>query len=321
MQELVELIVGKYDGSLKAEHGTGANMAPYVRARVGHQGDGDDVADQAARGSRRDPRSGDRAEPRSGSAPAAPEVDARIEGAATKCIECGFCEPGCPSRNVTTTPRQRIVLRREIARQQPDSPVRTALESEYRYDAIETCAADGSCAAACPVGIDTGQLIKDLRTRGHTSRAERVAERVAARFELAERAARVGVRVGGRAGRAAGRERASPGSAPAPTDGADGRRRRIHAGLHQPDLRQSARDRPAPDAARGTRVALGPRGEAALDPAGRRRALLRDPVELKGLRPGPRADARQTQCSAPALDRRRRASARDRRELLRARGP
>src|SRR4051812_50080812 len=39
-----------------------------------------------------------------------------IEESATTCVECGFCEPVCPSRNLTTTPRQRIVLRRGMAR-------------------------------------------------------------------------------------------------------------------------------------------------------------------------------------------------------------
>src|SRR5205807_10518990 len=71
-----------------------------------------------------------------------------VEESVTKCIECGFCEPVCPSQNVTTTPRQRIVLRREMARQPPRSPVLNALNEQYNYDAIETCAADGSCMHA-----------------------------------------------------------------------------------------------------------------------------------------------------------------------------
>lgn len=35
MDDVVELVVGKYDGSLKAEHGTGRNMAPFVRREWG----------------------------------------------------------------------------------------------------------------------------------------------------------------------------------------------------------------------------------------------------------------------------------------------
>src|SRR5437763_8353584 len=83
-----------------------------------------------------------------------------IEEVATKCIECGFCEPVCPSRNVTTTPRQRIVVRREMARQQEGSPVLRALEQQFEYDGDQTCAVDGSCMRACPVASDTGKLVK-----------------------------------------------------------------------------------------------------------------------------------------------------------------
>jgi D-lactate dehydrogenase len=103
----------------------------------------------------------------------------------------------CPSRNVSTTPRQRIALRREMARQAPGSPVLKALARQYEYDAIQTCAVDGSCMEACPVGIDTGRLIKGLRVREHGEHAERVALEVARRYALAERGARTAVRAGG----------------------------------------------------------------------------------------------------------------------------
>src|SRR5207248_3796246 len=116
---------------------------------------------------------------------------------ATKCIECGFCEPVCPSRNVTTTPRQRIVVRREMARQPQDSPVQTALREQYGYDALDTCAADGSCMHACPVAIDTGKLVKALRHDGHGARAEQAGGALAARYDVAERATRGALRAGG----------------------------------------------------------------------------------------------------------------------------
>src|SRR5258708_35102325 len=95
------------------------------------------------------------------------KVVREVEPEVDRCVECGFCEPVCPSRDLTTTPRQRIALRREMARQQPGSPVLTALLADHAYDAVETCAADGSCAIACPVGIDTGKLVKELRARSH----------------------------------------------------------------------------------------------------------------------------------------------------------
>ena len=119
-----------------------------------------------------------------------------IEEVATQCIECGFCEPVCPSRNLTTTPRQRIVLRREMARQPAGSPVLAALLEQYEYDGIQTCAADGSCSLACPVGIDTGKLIKDLRAREHGETDERAALTLARHWAAVERGARAGLRAG-----------------------------------------------------------------------------------------------------------------------------
>jgi D-lactate dehydrogenase len=127
-------------------------------------------------------------------------------------VECGFCEPVCPSRNITTTPRQRIALRREMARQPVGSPVLDALLEQYEYDAIDTCAADGACALACPVAIDTGKLVKELRHRRHGDRAERGAEELAKHYGIAERAARVGIRTGASALRV--RNGALPSAAP-----------------------------------------------------------------------------------------------------------
>jgi D-lactate dehydrogenase len=204
MHALVELIVDKYDGSLKAEHGTGVNMAPFVEREWGP------VATEMMW------RVKQLADPDGILAPGVvlnrdPGVHLRnlkstpeIEEVATKCIECGFCEPVCPSRNVTTTPRQRIVLRREMVRQPAGSPVLSALLEQYEYDAIETCAADGTCKSACPVGIDTGKLIKDFRRRERTDREGAVALALAKRFALVERAARTGLRAGGLASRMLG---------------------------------------------------------------------------------------------------------------------
>ncbi len=195
--ELVALIVDKYDGSLKAEHGTGINMAPFVEREWGIR-----ATELMWRVKRL-------ADPDGILAPGIvlnrePGVHLRnlkgvpeIEDVATKCIECGFCEPVCPSRNVTTTPRQRIALRREMARQAPGSQVLIALAQQYEYDAIQTCAVDGSCEAACPVGIDTGRLMKGLRVRAHGERADRAALEVAKRYAIAERAAQTALHAGG----------------------------------------------------------------------------------------------------------------------------
>ncbi|MEO8092873.1 MAG: FAD-binding and (Fe-S)-binding domain-containing protein, partial [bacterium] len=160
ISKLVDLIVDKYDGSLKAEHGTGLNMAPYVEREWGAK-----ATEMMWRIKRL-------ADPEGVLAPGVilnrdPGVAMRnlqstppIEEEATACVECGMCEPVCPSRNVTTTPRQRILLRREMARQPAGSPMLETLLLEYEHDAIQTCAADGSCGPACQVAIDTGKLIK-----------------------------------------------------------------------------------------------------------------------------------------------------------------
>jgi D-lactate dehydrogenase len=213
MAELVELVVGKYDGSLKAEHGTGINMAPYVEREWGEK------ATELMW------RVKQLADPDGVLAPGVvlnrdPGVHLRnlkttppIEESATTCVECGFCEPVCPSRNLTTTPRQRIVLRREIARQPEGSPVHRALLAEQEYDSLETCAVDGSCQLACPVGIDTGKLVKELRQESHSARAERAALAAAKRWLAVERAARAALRLGGPLARRTKRGKALPGPA------------------------------------------------------------------------------------------------------------
>jgi len=197
MGKLVELVVNRYDGSLKAEHGTGLNMAPYVALEWGEKAT--ELMWQVKR----------LADPDAVLAPGVvlnrdPGVHLRnlkttppIEEEATTCVECGFCEPVCPSRLLTTTPRQRIVLRREMARQPAGSELLATLLREYEYDGLETCAADGSCRLSCPVGIDTGELVKGLRARQRTARAERVALALARRWDRVERAARGGLRLGG----------------------------------------------------------------------------------------------------------------------------
>ena len=130
---------------------------PVRRARVGPEGDRADVARSSGSptltGS--SPRCG--AQPRPGRAPAQPEDRPRDRGERHQVHRVRLLRAGLPVANVTTTPRQRIVLRREMARQPPGSPVRAALSEQYDYDGIETCAADGSCMTACPVAIDTGK--------------------------------------------------------------------------------------------------------------------------------------------------------------------
>jgi D-lactate dehydrogenase len=195
MKELVELVVRKHDGSLKAEHGTGLNMAPFLESEWG------------AKATAVMWRIKELADPKGILGPnviltrnaklhlenlkSVPLIENVTDS--VQCIECGFCEPVCPSRNVTMTPRQRIVTRREMARQSPGSPMLARLQEEYQYDGIETCAGDGTCAIPCPIGINTGALIHEFRAMETTPTADNVALRLAKNWTAVEKAARVGL--------------------------------------------------------------------------------------------------------------------------------
>ena len=163
-EEMVNLVLSN-EGTLKAEHGTGRIMAPFVRRQYGES------LYRVMREIKRlcDPLGllnpgivlNDDAASHMAHLKTSPMVEPEVD----RCVECGYCEPVCPSKDLTLTPRQRIVLRREIARadQAGNTALKAELENEYRYDGVETCAVDGMCQTACPVLIDTGQLVKRLR--------------------------------------------------------------------------------------------------------------------------------------------------------------
>jgi D-lactate dehydrogenase len=194
----VALVVG-YGGSLKAEHGTGRNMAPFVEAEWGPEARAIMVRLKALA----DPRGllnpgvilDDDPRAHLAHLKAMPVVEEEVD----KCIECGYCEPVCPSRELTLTPRQRIVVRREIARlvlTGEDPGLLGDLRETYPYMALDTCAADGLCATTCPVGIDTGALVKRLRRTAHSARAQAVALAVSRHLAKVEPLVRLGLRSG-----------------------------------------------------------------------------------------------------------------------------
>ncbi|MFI1496539.1 FAD-binding and (Fe-S)-binding domain-containing protein [Streptomyces platensis] len=200
MDEFCRLTVERFDGSLKAEHATGRNIAPFLALEWGPRATElmwrikETVDPHGILAPRvlldRDPRAHLRGL----------KTLPRVEARADPCIECGFCEPACPSGDLTTTPRQRIVLRREMLRQPAGSPVTTALLDAYGYDAVDTCASDSVCQLACPVGIDTGALMKEFRHRRHTPREEWIAAQSARQFKAVEKAARLAVAAADRIG-------------------------------------------------------------------------------------------------------------------------
>ena len=112
-----------------------------------------------------------------------------------KCIECGFCEPTCPSNELTLTPRQRIVINREISRLESIGNHKEAKEYKklYQYDGIETCATCSLCSSACPVKIDTGSLTKHLRAEQLTPASKSVANFVANNFSATLKGVRFGL--------------------------------------------------------------------------------------------------------------------------------
>jgi D-lactate dehydrogenase len=205
MDELTAVIVKRYDGSLKAEHGTGRNIAPFVEREWGkHIYDlmwevkrllDPDMVLSPGVVLDRDPQAHLK------HLKVMPAVSPIVD----KCIECGFCEPRCPSRNLTTTPRQRISVLREIERLlRSKDPANTAIADEllreYEYYGNETCATDGMCATACPVKINTGEMIKDLRHDIHSPGAKRIAAVMASNFGLLSKGAWAGltaIRLGG----------------------------------------------------------------------------------------------------------------------------
>ena len=196
MEAVCRLVVEKYDGSLKAEHGTGRNMAPYVELEWGRDG----YALMRRIKALLDPENllnpgvifNDDQQVHLKNLKPMPAADPIVD----TCIECGFCEPRCPSHGLTLSPRQRIVGWREIARLErmggEDKKV-AELRSLYDYYGIDTCAGDGLCALACPVGIETGVLMKALRGRALSGTARRTADWAASHFGAVEQSVRVGL--------------------------------------------------------------------------------------------------------------------------------
>ncbi|WP_086980686.1 FAD-binding and (Fe-S)-binding domain-containing protein [Vibrio aphrogenes] len=164
MDDVTQLVAVKYQGSLKAEHGTGRNMAPYVELEWGKQGyrlmqeikrlfDPQGLLNPGVIINNDSDAHLTHLKPM-------PQADDLVD----RCIECGFCEAVCPSRTLSLSPRQRIVLYRELQQQKRDGKASASeLEKLFHYQGIETCAATGLCEQRCPVGINTGDLIKKLR--------------------------------------------------------------------------------------------------------------------------------------------------------------
>lgn len=168
MDEVKTLVVDKYDGSLKAEHGTGRNMAPFVKYEWGERAYGFMKAVKEL------------FDPKGLLNPGVifnedphchlkhfkpmPLTNAHVD----KCIECGFCEVNCLTCGFSLSSRQRIVIQREISRLKKLSDTESSerlktLQKQYKYLGNATCAGDGLCSMSCPMGINVGDLTHDIR--------------------------------------------------------------------------------------------------------------------------------------------------------------
>ena len=224
MDAVCDIVVTKYDGSLKGEHGTGRNMAPFVELEWGNKA----YALMRRIKSAFDPRGlinpgvvvGDDPEAHLRNLKALPPVDDIVD----KCIECGFCEGMCPSKDLTLTPRQRITAAREMARlraaigemdgddhggrdgeghgvgsvsgaaTRADTVARLArFEKDFVYLGEGTCATDGLCAVSCPVSIDTGRYTKELRAAAAGTSAKATARFIGGHFSATTAGLRTGL--------------------------------------------------------------------------------------------------------------------------------
>ena len=199
MDDVCQLVAVDYQGSLKAEHGTGRNMAPFIELEWGRQGFSlmRQLKDLFDPSNLLNPGVIINDDPLAHiknlkNLPAADDI-------VDKCIECGFCEPVCPSKGLSLTPRQRITTYREISRltASDDNPsLLSELEKDFNYLGIDTCAATGLCADRCPVGINTGDLIRELR-HDKNAKYQGLSKKLANNFASIEKMTRVSLAIAG----------------------------------------------------------------------------------------------------------------------------
>lgn len=207
-KDIAVLVLEKYKGSLKAEHGTGRQIAPFIADEWGEE------AFQIMKALKAlvDPHQllnpgviiNEDKDCHVKNLKTLPVVEEEVD----KCIECGYCEHRCPSREFTMTPRRRIVVRRALQRLAKENNTDTyqQLLKEYQFDGLDTCAVDGLCALECPVDINTGELVKRLRRENHSTNANAMAVLVAKHFGKVETLVKTAVKTGQMANRLLGKQ-------------------------------------------------------------------------------------------------------------------
>jgi D-lactate dehydrogenase len=174
--DLSQLVSVQYGGSLKAEHGTGRAIAPFVEAEWGSKAYGLMWRIKALFDPENLLNPGVLLNPDDKVHIKHLKVMPTADELVDLCIECGFCEPACPSHQMTLSPRQRIAVTRERERLRAsgEDPERLKrLDEDFQYAGLDTCAACNLCSLRCPVGIETGTMIIGQRAqrRGGTARS------------------------------------------------------------------------------------------------------------------------------------------------------
>ncbi|SMD09952.1 D-lactate dehydrogenase [Sporomusa malonica] len=185
INEVCSMVVERFTGSLKAEHGTGRNMAPFVELEWGQQ---------AYKYMKQIKQAFDPEALLNPDVVITNNADVYVENLkimpqvhdlVDKCMECGFCEINCPSLHLTSSPRQRIAVQRELARMRAhgtDKALAERVEEDYDYFGEITCATDGLCQTTCPLSINTGSFTKHLRSTKTTKRGRNIAKFMAEHF-------------------------------------------------------------------------------------------------------------------------------------------
>ena len=199
VKEMSERVSG-FGGSLKAEHGTGRMVAPFVEMEWGKKAYEINHRIKAIF----DPERILNPDVMITDDPDVYKKNLKaqcvIDDAFTICMECGFCEKHCPSRNLTLTPRQRIALLRETKRLENEGNFTLAseLRKGYEYFGVDTCAACSMCKGLCPLSIDTAQIALSMRRIDPP--APELAKKIYDNFSTTLQMCRAGVSLEGIAG-------------------------------------------------------------------------------------------------------------------------
>ncbi|MFN3604326.1 MAG: FAD-binding and (Fe-S)-binding domain-containing protein [Leptonema sp. (in: bacteria)] len=185
--DVVEMVVKKFNGSLKAEHGTGRNMAPFVELEWGS------TLYKIMQDIKKlfDPNFILNPDVIISNHPKIHLENLKkipeIEDIANMCLECGFCESVCPSKNITSTPRKRILLRREMERN-----TKIANSKYWDYYFYQTCIRCGLCETVCPISINTGELVKLNHSKKRSFLFQKISEFLVSQFSILEKLIKVG---------------------------------------------------------------------------------------------------------------------------------